>query len=156
MLEGQDDRPTTFRGSDQAFESGPILELAVETRRLNISLFGDGALVPTIDALIAAAKSLGGSLWAASDVGERLIGGMLIRSADLELWDPNGSRLPKVVLVDGIVDGPSRLEHGAGILRQMGATEVAAALVDYRSIVRPEGVDEMASARGFRVEALGA
>jgi hypothetical protein len=104
--------------------------------------------------LVAGAGRLAGGLYGGSPVGDRLIGAMLLIAPKLRLWHPNIERSEPVILIDGIIDGPSRLDYLGWTLRQAGASSVAAVVVEYLDHSPPIELDDFLNmARPSRVSA---
>ncbi len=117
-----------FGQTAEGNQAGPLLEAVMNAERANRELFDSLHLAETVDHLCAHARALDNSrLWGASEVGNRLIGAMLLTNPKLRLWTPGEAA--QVVLIDGFVAAPTGVVSVASNARSLGASSVTAVVL---------------------------
>lgn len=103
--------------------AGPLLQAVIRADESNRELFSGSGYGQAVHELCDRVRALGGPrLWGVSDVGNRIIGAMLLADPDLRVWtagDPVA-----VALIDGFVAGPAGVALSASRVQSLGASQV--------------------------------
>lgn len=116
--------------TDAANWAGPLLQAVMSADESNRELFAGTGYSQTVHQLCDRVRTLGGShLWGASEIGNRLIGAMLLADPDLRAWTAGDPAA--VVLVDGFVAGPDGVVRCASHVRSLGARQVTGLVLGF-------------------------